>query len=75
MSGRPDLHARFIVEHQQDAARFGSCGLDCPAGDDSRQFLVSRHNLFACSTGWGISAIEGFQLRHELALLCFTVKP
>jgi len=28
----------------------------------------------AYSTCWGISTIEGFQLRHELALLGFTVK-
>src|SRR6516164_8361338 len=32
-----------------------------------RQFLVSWHNLLARSTCWGISAIKGFQLRHELA--------
>ena len=32
-------------------------------------------NLLACSTGRRISALPGFQLRHEFALLGFSVKP
>ena len=49
--------------------------LHCSAGDNFRKFLASSHNLLACSACFGISAIKGFQLRHELALLRLFVKP
>jgi hypothetical protein len=65
----------LIVEQNQNASWFGRHGLDCSASDDFRKFLVSWHNLLACSTCWGISAIKRFQLRHELALLGFSIKP
>jgi len=56
-----------IVEQNQNTFRFGRHNLDCSAGDNFRQLLVSSHNLLACSTCRGISAIKRFQLRHELA--------
>jgi hypothetical protein len=63
----------LIVEQNQNTSRFGRNGLDGSASDNFRQLLVSWHNLLACSTCWGISAIKGFQLRHEFALGSFTV--
>ena len=69
-----DLHARLIVEQNQNASWFGRYSLDCSAGDNLRQLLVSSHNLLARFTCWGISAIKRIQLRHELALLGFSVK-
>jgi hypothetical protein len=70
-----DLDVRLIVEQNQNTSWFDRDTLDCSAGDNFRQFLVSSHNLLACSTCWGISAIKRIQLRHEFALFGSTVKP
>jgi hypothetical protein len=68
------LHARLIVEQNQNAAWLDRCDLDCSAGENFRKFLVSWHSLLACSTCWGISAIKCIRFRHELALFSFTVE-
>jgi hypothetical protein len=74
-TGRLDLHARLIVEQNQNTPWFAGHSLDCSASDNFRQLLVSWHNLLARSTRRGISAIKRFQLRHEFALFGFTVIP
>jgi hypothetical protein len=74
-SGYLDLHARLIVEQNQNTSRFGRHSLDCSASNNFRQLLVSSHNLLARSTCWGISAIKRIQLRHEFTLFSFAVKP
>jgi hypothetical protein len=70
-----DLHAGLIVEQNQNTSWFDCQSLDCSTSDNFRQLLVSWHVLVARSTCWGISAIKRIQLRHELALLSFSVKP
>jgi hypothetical protein len=63
-----DLHARLIVEQNQNTPWFDRHSVDCSAGDYFRQLLVSWHNLLPRSTCWGMSTIKRIQLRHELAL-------
>ena len=53
----------------QNTSWFGRHSLDCSAGDNFRQLLVSSHNLLTRSTHWRISAIKRTQLRHKLPSL------
>jgi hypothetical protein len=62
---------RLIVEQNQNTSWFGRHSIDCSAGDNFRQFLISWHVLLAGSACWRISAIKRVQLRHELALFSF----
>ena len=43
-SGCLDLHARLIIEQNQSTSWFDRHSLDCSAGDNFRQLLVSWHN-------------------------------
>ena len=72
-SGCLDLHARLIVEQNQNTPCPDRCDLQYPAGDNFRKFLVSWHDLLARSTCRGIPVIKRVQLRHEFALFSFTV--
>jgi hypothetical protein len=65
----------LIVEQKQNTSWFGRHSLDRSASDNFRQLLVSLHNPIGRSAGWGISTIKRIQLRHELALFSFAVKP
>jgi hypothetical protein len=67
------VHSWLIIEHNQNTSWFGRHSLDCSAGDNFRQLLISWHILLAGSASRRISAIERIQLRHELALFSFAV--
>jgi hypothetical protein len=54
-----------LTDQNQYAAWLDRCGLDCPAGDNFRKFLM------ACFTCGRISTIKGFQFRHDRRPLGF----